>query len=105
MSGMTYRAAVAYPCIDHDRAVATLRARLREMAARGGAPAVEWSTLRVVGPDEVVGAHGRVWYEWAATVEPVAASTGDQPQRPDGLTPRSRHTANHRTAHRSGSTG
>lgn len=70
---MTYRATVAHPCIDHDHAVATLRARLRDVAARSGAPAIEWSTLRVAGPDEVVGTGGRVRYEWVATVEAHSA--------------------------------
>jgi hypothetical protein len=74
MPDMMFRAAVAYPSIDQDRAVSELHRRLRDMAAREDAPAVEWSTLRVVGPDEVVGAHGRVWYEWVATVESPAAS-------------------------------
>jgi hypothetical protein len=36
--------------------------------------AVDWATLHVAGPDEVVGAHGRVWYEWTATAESVTAT-------------------------------
>jgi hypothetical protein len=70
---MTYRATVAHPCIDADHAVATLRAKLRELSAGSGAPAIDWSTLRIAGPDEVVGAGGRVRYEWVATVEPVGS--------------------------------
>ena len=70
---MTYRATVAHPRIDPDHAVATLRARLRELAAGSGAPAVDWSTLRITGPEEVVGAGGRVRYEWVATVEPIGS--------------------------------
>jgi hypothetical protein len=65
---MTYRAKSALPCIDHERAIAGLRADLRKLAADQGAP-IDWSTLRVGGPDEVTGADGVVCYEWTGTVD------------------------------------
>jgi hypothetical protein len=65
---MTYRAKATYPHIAQDRAVLGLRARLQELAAADGATP-DWSTLRVVGPGEVVGTRGMVSYEWTATVE------------------------------------
>lgn len=65
---MTYRAKAALPYMDAERAVSGLRGELRKLAAAEGA-AVDWSTLRVVGPDEVIGAHGVVWYEWCATAD------------------------------------
>lgn len=64
---MAYQANTALPYIDRDRAVTALRGHLRKLAADERA-APDWSTLRVSGPDEVVGAHGVVWYEWSATV-------------------------------------
>lgn len=65
---MTYTRAVAYPSIDSARAVAALRDDLRVAAQRDGA-VPDWSTLRITGPTDVVGAHGRLYYEWVATVE------------------------------------
>lgn len=65
---MTYKATASYPYIDSAEAVAALRSELRVAAARDGATP-DWSTIRVTGPTEVVGARGRVWYEWAATVD------------------------------------
>jgi hypothetical protein len=47
--------------------VSGLRGQLREMLASQGKVA-DWSTLDVSGPNGVVGASGRVWYRWAATV-------------------------------------
>jgi hypothetical protein len=29
----------------------------------------DWDTLRITEPVEVIGQHGRVWYEWTATVD------------------------------------
>lgn len=65
---VTYKATASYPSIDSERAVAALRGDLRMAAARDGT-APDWSTLRITGPTEVIGAQGRVWYEWAATVD------------------------------------
>lgn len=66
---MTYRTTATYPYIaDADRAVADLRGQLRIAAMNDGA-APDWSTLRVTGPTEVVGARGIVWYEWSASVD------------------------------------
>lgn len=65
---MTYKATATYPYADSERAVAALRGQLRITAMNNGA-APDWSTLRVTGPTEVIGARGIVWYEWAATVD------------------------------------
>ena len=67
-SGVTYKATASYPYRDSERAVAALRGELRMVAARDGA-APDWSTLRVNGPTEVIGARGVVWYEWTPTVD------------------------------------
>jgi hypothetical protein len=69
---MTYSAKTALPFPDSHRAVAALRGQLRLTAMQHEA-IPDWSTLRVAGPDEVIGQHGRVWYEWTATV--VAAGS------------------------------
>jgi hypothetical protein len=67
--GMTYRTTAAYPNLaDADQAVAALRGDLRMAAARDGA-VPDWSTLRVTGPNQVVGVRGVFWYEWTATVD------------------------------------
>ena len=34
--------------------------------AGGGTP--DWTTMVVQGPTEVVGLHGRTWFQWTATV-------------------------------------
>jgi hypothetical protein len=66
--GVTYRAKAALPYLHHERAVTGLRGHLRKLtAAEGVTP--DWSTLRVAGPVEVIGAHGVVWYEWTAEVD------------------------------------
>jgi hypothetical protein len=75
---MEYRATAAVPCLDAGRAVSGLRARLRAQAEVEQV-VVDWDTLRVTGPVEVVGARGRVWYEWTATARakaPVGARDG-----------------------------
>ncbi|WP_369251858.1 hypothetical protein [Geodermatophilus amargosae] len=64
---MSYTATAALPYPDLDRAVNALRGQLREILATQDKVA-DWSTLEVIGPTEVVGASGRVWYRWAATV-------------------------------------
>jgi hypothetical protein len=68
--GVAYRTSASCPSIDSARVVAALRGRLGMVAARDGA-ALDWSTLTITGPVEVIGAHGQVWYEWAATVEHI----------------------------------
>lgn len=66
---MIYRTTATYPSlVDAERAIAALRGNLRVTAARDGA-LPDWSTLRVTGPTEVIGARGIVWWEWTATVD------------------------------------
>ncbi len=65
---MIYRAAAALPYPDRDRATAGLRGQLRLMVLAGGTTP-DWSTLIVEGPVETPGLHGRVWFEWSASVE------------------------------------
>ncbi len=77
--GVIYRAAAELPYNNRDQATAGLRGQLRVMiVAGGGTP--DWSTLTVEGPTEVVGAHGRTWYEWRAT---VVVDGGIEPDDPD----------------------
>lgn len=71
---MTYTATAALPYVDADRAVSGLRGQLR-MLADGDGAVPDWATLRVVGPDEVVGRHGVVWYEWTGAVD-VSSGNG-----------------------------
>lgn len=68
MTAMTYRAKTALPYQDQVRAVSGLRGHLRKVAGDDGAT-VDWSTLRIDGPHEVVGANAVVWYEWTAIVD------------------------------------
>lgn len=63
---MEYRATAAVPSLDPAPAVSRLRARLRAWAAADGAT-VDWATLHVTGPVEVVATDGQVRYEWTAT--------------------------------------
>jgi uncharacterized membrane protein len=63
---MEHRATAAVPDLDAERAVSALCAQLRAQAVVDHGT-VDWATLTVTGPVEVVGAHGRVWYEWRAT--------------------------------------
>lgn len=65
---MTYTASAALPYFDAARAVSGVRGQLRLLAA-ADATAPDWDTLRVTGPDEVIGLHGRVWCEWTAAVD------------------------------------
>lgn len=65
---MTYNATAALPYIDPERAVSGLRGQLRLLAGQDNT-VPDWNTLRVFGPDEVVGQYGRVWYEWTAAVD------------------------------------
>jgi hypothetical protein len=58
----------ALPYVDASRAVSGLRGQLR-MLAQGDGAVPNWATLRVAGPDQVVGRHGVVWYEWSAEVD------------------------------------
>jgi hypothetical protein len=64
---MTYAAKAALPFPDAQRAVSGLRGQLRLLIANDGRTP-DWETLRVTEPVEVIGQHGRVWYEWTATV-------------------------------------
>ncbi len=68
---MIFSATAAYPYVDRDRATAALRGQLRETVAEAGAGVPAWSTLVVDRPTESVGLHGRAWFFWTATVEPV----------------------------------
>ncbi len=52
-------ATTAYPDVPGVSATMALRGHLQELAAAAdGVP--DWSTLVVMGPSEVIGAHGRV---------------------------------------------
>ncbi|WP_139220542.1 hypothetical protein [Trujillonella endophytica] len=65
---MQFAARVSLPVLDEARAVFGLRGDLREQAARHW-QVPDWTTLDVTGPTEVVGASGRTWYRWKATVD------------------------------------
>jgi hypothetical protein len=62
-----YRAAAALPHEDRTRALPGLRGQLRIMAVAAGATP-DWTTLTVVGPDEVAGAQAPTRFEWHASV-------------------------------------
>lgn len=65
---MTYRSQARRSSADRDSAVVDLRAELKARAtAEGAAP--DWSTLRVTGPEVLVGADGDVCYQWTAVVD------------------------------------
>lgn len=66
---MEYRATVALPYDDLERATSGLRTELHYALALVDRMA-DWSTLHVQGPTEVQGASGRTWYRWTASVEP-----------------------------------
>ena len=51
-----------------DFVVVTDRAQLRELAAAEGT-APDRSTLHVAGPDQVIGLHGVIWYEWTVDAQ------------------------------------
>ena len=70
---MQFTARTALPYLDEGRAVVGLRGELGEQAAASG-QMPDWSTLEVTGPTEVVGASGRTWYRWAATVTAKASA-------------------------------
>ena len=70
--GVQFTARTALPYLDEVRAVSGLREELREQAAAHW-QVPDWSTLEVTGPTEVVGASGRTWYRWAATVTAKAS--------------------------------
>lgn len=74
---MTYTATAALPYVDAARAVSGLRGQLR-MLAQGDGAVPNWATLRVAGPDEVVGRYGVVWYEWTAAVD--TCGSADRPE-------------------------
>jgi hypothetical protein len=67
-SSVTYTAIAALRHVDAVSAVSELRGELRELAGVDRT-VPDWATLRVVGPDEVVGDRGQVWYEWTAAVD------------------------------------
>jgi hypothetical protein len=64
---MTYTARAALPFPDAHRAVSGLRGQLRLLVSNDDRTP-DWDTLRITEPVEVIGAHGRVCYEWTATV-------------------------------------
>jgi hypothetical protein len=64
---MIYEAAAALPYVDRERATRGLRGQLRARAANDAATP-DWTTLKVDGPSEAPGLHGRFWYEWTAVV-------------------------------------
>ena len=83
---MIYRAAAALPNDNRDRATLGLRGQLRLMALAGdGMP--DWSTLTVAGPSAVVGARGRTWYEWRATLVVDGGISPDDPDPTPSLLP------------------
>lgn len=65
---MTYTVTATLPYVHAARAVSGLRGQLRMLAQNDGA-LPDWASLRVAGPDEVIGRHGVVWYEWTAAVD------------------------------------
>ena len=67
LSTVTFTATTTQPNADEARAASALRGELREQMARHW-QFPDWSTLEVTGPMKVVGASGRVWYRWKATV-------------------------------------
>ena len=74
--GVQFTARTALPFLDEVRAVIGLRGELQEQAAAHW-QVPDWPTLEVTGPIEIVGASGRTWYRWAATV----TARGSAPQR------------------------
>jgi hypothetical protein len=73
LDGVRFTARTSLPHLDEARAVSGLRTELREQAAAHWQVA-DWSTLEVTGPVEVIGASGRTWYRWTATVEAEQAA-------------------------------
>ena len=67
---MIYRAAAALPYCDRDRATAGLRGQLR-LVTTAARVTPDWTTFAVEAPTEVSHGHGRVWFDWTATVEPA----------------------------------
>lgn len=65
---MTYTATAALPYVDAARAVSGLREQLR-MLAHGDGAVPDWAAVHASGPEEVVGRHAVVWYEWTAAVD------------------------------------
>jgi hypothetical protein len=76
---MEYRAAAAVPLIDPGRAISGLRGQLRILADVDHA-IIDWPSLQVAGPVEVVGARGQVWYEWTATARAIEPSAQQDSQ-------------------------
>jgi hypothetical protein len=75
-----YSASAALPYPDRQGAVAGLRAQLRHLVEVGSllgrrAPdeLPDWDTLVVTGPTEATDSHGRVWFEYTATVHAFSA--------------------------------
>jgi hypothetical protein len=68
-----FTARTALPYLDEVRAVLGLRGELQEQAAAHW-QVPDWSTLELMGPTEVVGASGRTWYRWVATVTAKASA-------------------------------
>ena len=64
---MIYRAAAALPHEDRTRALPGLRGQLRIMAVAAGTTP-DWTTLTVVGPDEIADAQAPTRFEWHASV-------------------------------------
>jgi hypothetical protein len=70
---MQLSARASLPYLDEARAVSGLHGDLREQAARHN-HVPDWATLQVTGPEEAVGAYGRVWYRWAAVVQTTSTA-------------------------------
>ena len=92
-------ARAAYPYVDRQLATAGLRGQLRIMAAAGGGTP-DWSTLSVEGPDRATGLHGRILFEWTASVTVVGGRDltrdpldEDDPSRLSGSDAEAEHTA------------
>jgi hypothetical protein len=66
---MEYRATVALPYDDLERASSDLRRELQYALALADQRA-DWSTLDLTGPTRATGASGRTWFRWTATVRP-----------------------------------
>jgi hypothetical protein len=78
---VTFTATTALPYEHLERATAGLRAeRRRQLLHVDVHRTPVWETLMVTGPHMFTDLRGRVWFEYRATVEPVARSTAGNAQ-------------------------
>lgn len=86
-----YEARTTLPFNDLERATSALRGELRLQAAyaEAGPQVPDWTTLVVTRLDDEIDHHGRTWWCWSGTVNPMpqpaatgSARTPEQPQQP-----------------------